>query len=61
MDRWHLRHKQSTDQDMLIVWSIDKDSADALKAIGDRPNFGLGRVTFRIARGPGPSEAVNSN
>jgi len=55
---WPLRYQQSTDEGKLIVWSIDKDSADALKAIDNRPHFGLGRVTFRVARGPGPSKAA---
>jgi len=58
MDRWHLRYQQSTDQGKVIVWSIDKDSADALKAIDDRPHFGLGRVTVRVSRGPSPSKAA---
>jgi len=40
-DLWHLRYQQATDQGKIIVWSTDKDSADALKAIGDRPHFGL--------------------
>ena len=58
MDRWHLRYQRSTDQGKAIVWIIDKDSADALKAIDNRPHFRLGRVTFRVARGPGPSKAA---
>jgi len=58
MDRWHMRYQQSTDQGKIIVWSIDKDSADALKATDNRPHFGLGRVTFRVTQGPGPSKAA---
>ena len=58
MDRWHLRYQQSTEQGKVIVWSIDKNSADALKAIDERRHFGLGRVTFRVSRGPGPSKAA---
>ena len=58
LDRWLLRHPQSTDQSMFMVCSIDKGSADVLEAIADRPDFGLGRITFRVAWGPGPSEAA---
>jgi len=53
-DRWLLRHQQKTDRSMLMVWNIDKESADALQLIGDRPHFGLGRVTFKVSRGPDP-------
>jgi len=57
LDRWVLRHQQSSAQNMLMVWSIDKESADALLEVGDRPHFGLGRATFRVSRGPDPGEA----
>jgi len=30
LDHWVLRHQQSSGQSMLMVWSIDKESADAL-------------------------------
>ena len=53
-DRWRLRHQQSTDHGLLMVWSIDKESADALAAVDDRPYYGLGCVSFRVARGPDP-------
>ena len=56
LDRLVLRHQQSSAQSMLMVWSIDKESADALFEVGDRPHFGLGRATFRVSRGPGPGE-----
>ena len=53
-DRWRLRHQQTTDHGLLMVWSIDKESADALAAVDDRPYYGLGCVSFRVARGPDP-------
>jgi len=56
-ERWILRHQQSSDQHMLMIWSIDQESADALQEVGDRPHFGLGRASFRVTRRPGPSEA----
>jgi len=54
VDRWVLRHHQSTDAGMFIVWFIDQESADALSAVDDRPYFGLGRVTFTVFRESNP-------
>ena len=53
-DRWLLRHQQATDHGLLMVWSIDKESADVLESVDDRPYYGFGRVTFRVSRGPDP-------
>jgi len=54
VDRWVLRHQQQTSNSMLMVWNIDKPSADALEAVDYRPHFGLGRVTFKVSRGSDP-------
>ena len=47
-DLWHLRYQQATDQGKIIVWSTDKDSANALKAIGDRPHFGSSHLRVPV-------------
>ena len=56
-ERWLLRHQRSTAGGMLLVWSIDQESAANLQAVDDRPHFGLGRVSFRVSRGPGSKRA----
>ena len=56
-DRWVLCHRQTTPKGMLMVWHIDPDSVRALEAIDFQPYFGLGRVTFRVARAQHQSKA----
>jgi len=33
-----------------MVWHVDPESVETLQAIDFQPYFGLGRVTFRVAR-----------
>ena len=49
-DRWVLRHQQATNWGQLMIWGIDEESHTAIEAANFRPHFGLGRVTFRVAR-----------
>ena len=49
-DRWVLRHRQTTPKGAFMVWHVDPESIRALEAIDFQPYFGLGRVTFRVAR-----------
>jgi len=56
-DRWILRHQQATNRGQLMIWGIDEESRAALEAVNFQPHFGLGRVTFRVARPQAGSEA----
>jgi len=49
-DRWVLRHQQATNRGQLMIWGIDEESRVALEAVNFQPHFGLGCVTFRVAR-----------
>lgn len=49
-DRWVLRHRQTTPKGAFMVWHVDPESVRAMEAIDFQPYFGLGRVTFRVAR-----------
>ena len=49
-ERWALRHQHTTTKGMLMVWNIDHESAVAMAAVEDHLYYGLGRVTFRVAR-----------
>ena len=57
-DSWLLQHLQQRDQSMRMIWNIDKESADALEAIDNRPHFMLGRVTFKVSRHPDPTSPL---
>ena len=53
-DRWLLCHQQSTDHGMFMVWGTDMESANALASKDDRPDYGFGRIAFRVSHGPDP-------
>jgi len=57
-DRWLLRRLEQTDHSMLAVWNIDKESADALEAVDNRPHFWSDRVTFKVSRRPNPASPL---
>jgi len=59
-ERWVLRHQQTTNRGQLMIWGINEESRSALQAVNFQPHFGLGRVTFSVARpqsgsGAGPT------
>jgi len=55
VERWAVRHQQSTANGQLLVFGIDQDSAASLLAADNQAYVGLGRVTFRVSRGTAQS------
>jgi len=56
-ERWSLRFQQTRPQSLFMVWGIDEESACQLEAINFQPHYGLGRVTFQVARPSALKEA----
>ena len=48
--RWLLQNRTDTNRCTTMIWMIDKDSANALKAVDNKPYYGFGQLTFNVCR-----------
>ena len=51
MERWAVRHQQTTANGQLLVFGIDQDSATSLLAADNQAYVRLGRLTFCVSHG----------